>query len=135
MFEIINDRGLQKYCLYLLNKKQNDQIFTLEEYKNFELEHIFSQNPSFPVLNYGFPEEEYAKLIEKIGNFTLLEKDLNGNGGASNKTPMDKINLHYCDSKFKCTTKIRIANFQDIETRTGEILSFARECFSFNYTT
>lgn len=132
--EILNQTewGL-KYCLYLLNKKQNDQIFTFVDYRNFELEHIFSQNPSFPVLNYGFPEEEYSKLIEKIGNFTLLEKSLNGNGEASNKTPTDKINFHYCNSNFKNTTKIRTTNLQDIEIRTNEILDFARDYFSFNY--
>jgi hypothetical protein len=99
---------------------------------NPTIEHIFAQEPRFNFPSRGFgSEDEYITKIHKLGNLTLLEKNLNSL--ALNKTPELKIvdNI-YSKSKFKVTEilnaeiKNRGNNFvkADVDSRTSELVNF-----------
>ena len=120
-----------KYALYKINKVENDQIITPQDYKELEVEHIFSQEPSFPIENYGYDEESYHHLLNNIGNLTLLEKKINGPSGATNKPPEDKIATDYLNSNIRMTQNIKIKNMNDVKVRSVEIEKFLNDYFKF----
>jgi hypothetical protein len=126
-----NDHSEAKYALYLFNKCNYKQILRRDEYKKLEIEHIFSQTPSFPIENYGFDEKSYSQFLNNIGNFTLLEPELNGIGRAGNKPPEDKIREDYVDSSVVMTQYITIKNIKDIESRNKIFEDFLNTHFYF----
>jgi uncharacterized protein with ParB-like and HNH nuclease domain len=126
-----NDHSEAKYALYLFNKGNYKQILKRDEYKKLEIEHIFSQTPSFPIENYGFDEKSYSQFLNNIGNFTLLEPELNGIGRAGNKPPEDKIREDYVDSSVVMTQNITIKNIKDIESRNKIFEDFLNNYFYF----
>ena len=121
-----------KYALYQLNKKKYNQEISVSNYKAIEVEHIFSHEPSFPISKYGYDEESYRHLLNNIGNLTLLEKELNGPSGASNKPPEDKISQDYLNSDVILTQKISIKDINDVKQRSSDIELFLDEYFVFD---
>jgi hypothetical protein len=54
------------------------------------VEHVFGQAPPFAFPSRGFQtEEEYVQLNDRLGNLSVLEKDLNSR--CQNKTPEQKL--------------------------------------------
>jgi hypothetical protein len=134
--EIVNDINMlpaAKYALYIYNKTISQDPISYDQYKNLEIEHIFAQSRSFPIERYGFTEKDYVQHINTIGNFTLLEKELNGSEGASNKSPEDKIKHDYLRSEIKMTQEINIKNMSDFINRTNDIGVFLTKYFSFDW--
>jgi hypothetical protein len=130
--DIVNDEHwAAKYALYIYNKEKNNQIITVNQYKKLEIEHIFAQEPSFPIKRYGFTQETYKKLLDTIGNLTLLEKKLNGPDGATNKPPEDKIKQDYIKSDIKMTQNIDIKKMEDIIARSKCFEDFLNDYFCF----
>jgi uncharacterized protein with ParB-like and HNH nuclease domain len=120
-----------RYSLYLYNKIKNKQIIDFETYKKLEVEHIFSQEPSFPIQNYGYDDESYHHMLNNIGNLTLLEPRINGPEGATNKPPEDKIKDDYINSNIVMTQEIDIKNIDDIKSRNREFEQFLNNYFEF----
>lgn len=84
---------------YILSEYSNDN-HKLTSYKDFQVEHIFSKEPNYNTLSYGFADDyDYEK--NRIGNLGLLEKGLNI--GLGNLPPINKVN-GYLESK---NTEIR----------------------------
>lgn len=120
-----------KYALYLYNKMKYKQNLSFSFYKKLEIEHIFPQNPSFPIKKYGFNEDTYKQLLWTIGNYTLLEKNLNGPEGATNKIPEDKIKDDYIHSDVLMTKDVNIKSMKDIVERNNEFKIFLYDYFYF----
>jgi uncharacterized protein with ParB-like and HNH nuclease domain len=120
-----------KYALYLFNKKYYNQKINFSLYKKLEIEHIFPEKPSFPIRKYGFTNETYEQLIWTIGNYTLLEKELNGPDGATNKIPEDKIKEDYINSSILMTQDISIKSMKDVVERNNVFEAFLDEYFYF----
>jgi uncharacterized protein with ParB-like and HNH nuclease domain len=118
-----------KYSLYLFNKHHCKQIVEPDIYKDLELEHIFPQEPSFPIQNYGYDEESYSYMLNNIGNLTLLEGPINSS--ASNKPPEDKIREYYINSEIIMTQEITIKNIDDVKNRTEKFELFLNNHFAF----
>lgn len=120
-----------KYALYLYNKATYEQNINPTVYKKLEIEHIFPQNPSFPIKKYGFNEDTYEQLLWTIGNCTLLEKRLNGSEGATNKIPEDKIKEDYINSGVKMTQEISVKSMKDVIDRNNLFENFLNDYFYF----
>jgi len=120
-----------KYALYLYNKIKYDQKISPTIFKKLEIEHIFPQNPSFPIKKYGFNEDTYEQLLWTIGNYTLLEKELNGSDGATNKIPEDKIKDDYINSDVKMTQGINVKSMKDVIERNKILENFLNDYFHF----
>ncbi|WET69727.1 DUF262 domain-containing HNH endonuclease family protein [Sphingobacterium sp.] len=73
---------------YILSEYSNED-FDLMSYKDFQVEHIFSKEPNYDTLTYGF-SEDYNFEKNRLGNLAILEKHLNN--GLSNLAPINKIN-------------------------------------------
>lgn len=128
-----NTDWAKKFILYKYNKHKNNQDLDIDLFKKCEIEHIFSQSPSFPISDYGFTEESYESFINKIGNLTLLEKQLNGPAGASNKTPHDKIMQDYPDSEVEITKQVNVRSLNDLLVRNEVLVEFANSYLKINY--
>ena len=119
---------------------QGQPGYTVADLKSFRLslptiEHVFSQTPTFGFPSRGFDtEEQYNQQNDKIGNLTVLEKDLNSR--CQNKTPEQKLedaNL-YKQSRFDITSRLvaeAAANgkgfcMKDVEERTRRMAQFAK---------
>jgi uncharacterized protein with ParB-like and HNH nuclease domain len=126
-----NAAWASKYALYLYNKITYEQNISPTIYKKLEIEHIFPQNPSFPIRKYGFNEDTYDQLLWTIGNYTLLEKELNGSEGATNKIPEDKIKEDYINSDVKMTQEINVKSMKDVIERNNLFEKFLNGYFYF----
>ena len=72
---------------YILSEYNGDNL-TFEVYKDLQIEHIFSKEPNFDFLSYGFTDD-YIYEKNKIGNLGLLEQSLNK--GLGNLPPINKV--------------------------------------------
>ncbi len=129
-----NKTALVRYMLYEYNKEKNNQQLTLDEYRNLQVEHIFSVNPNFDTKAYGFERVEiYENKISLIGNLTILEKGLNTKVG--NICPIDKID-GYQESKLQINSHLmaKLDKFTQeyIEKRNIDLIEFAKTRFSLN---
>jgi uncharacterized protein with ParB-like and HNH nuclease domain len=130
--DIVNSEAWAlKYALYIYNKTENNQIISVNQYRKLEIEHIFAQEPSFPIKRYGFTKKTYEQLLNTIGNKTLLEKELNGPEGATNKTPEDKIRHYYIKSDIKMTLDINVKSMDDINIRNNIFEEYLNSYFYF----
>lgn len=118
---------------YILSEFTGD-AFTVEQYKNFQIEHIFSKDPNFDTKSYGFGEDyDYEK--NRIGNLGLLEQGLNG--GSSNLPPINKVS-GYLQSKVTETRnlagEIQKGNYNksNVDNRRQRIIEFCLERFKLN---
>jgi hypothetical protein len=126
-----NSPWAARYALYLYNKIEYKQNISPAVYKKLEIEHIFPQNPSFSLRKYGFNKDTYEQLLWTIGNYTLLEKELNGSGGATNKIPEDKIKEVYINSDIKMTQEINVKSMKDVIDRNNLFENFLDDYFYF----
>jgi hypothetical protein len=129
--QIDNKTALVRYLLYKKNLKEHDQDLSLEEFRDIQVEHIFSRNPNFTISQYGFERDETYKLeIARLGNLTVLEKDINKD--VNNVAPVDKIQ-GYQTSKILLSNGLigSLSNFdrKGIDDRTSAIVSFFMEEF------
>ncbi len=129
-----NKTALVRYMLYEYNKDKNNQELSLDDYRNLQVEHIFSVNPNFDTETYGFERIEiYANEISLIGNLTILEKGLNSKVG--NICPIDKSE-GYQESKLQINSHL-MANLdkftQDyVKKRNTELIEFTKNRFNLN---
>jgi len=121
-----------KYCESLDGK--NYDILKLKSLKEKipTIEHILSQHPNFSVTAYGFhDEDDYVQHEHRLGNLTILEKNLNSS--VRDKTPTEKTPI-YDRSVFKMSNEVssqisRIGSFNktDIDNRTNVLANFIKE--------
>ncbi len=124
--------ALAKYVLYEYNLTEYKQELQIDEYRNLQVEHIFSVNPNFNTIPYGFEKIEiYEKEISLIGNLTILEKELNSK--VSNICPPDKLD-GYQESKLQINADLmaQLDNFTNISIaeRNKSLINFMKERFS-----
>ena len=130
--QIDNKTSLVRYLLYKINLKEECQELTLEEFRNLQVEHIFSVSPNFSIRQYGFGRQEtYDLEISKIGNLTILEKPINKE--VNNIAPIDKL-PGYQKSKVAINTKLlgEIKNFnkEAIQQRSHRLIKFFMQEFN-----
>lgn len=131
---IDNKTSLVRYTLYKYNLNEFKQELSLEEFRNLQVEHIFSVNPNFTIKQYGFGRHETYNLeISKIGNLTILEKVINKD--INNIAPIDKLE-GYQKSNINLNSKllgiIHKFNKDSIANRTEELISFFKKEFYTN---
>lgn len=126
-----------EYDEYLL-ENSGKPPYSLDEIRELNntiptIEHIFPQEPRFDFPSRGFDsEEEYKNKNNRIGNFILLEKNINSS--CQNKTPEQKVadNNLYCKSSFETTKKVTAViknrgnffNNEHIDQRIDEMSNF-----------
>lgn len=125
---------LVRYLLYRYNLDKYKQNLSLDEYRNLQVEHIFSSNPNFDVLNYGFlSRENYDVKKSIIGNLTILEKGLNKK--VSN-IPPDNKQTGYQESKVLINNhlmaKLDTMNLDYLVKRNDDLIEFCKEAFPIN---
>jgi len=120
--------GATKYLL----SEYNGEYLTYESYKDLQVEHIFSKDPNFDILSYGFTEDyDYEK--NRIGNLGILEQALNK--GLGNLPPINKVN-GYLQSSIgdvrNLAGAIQHSDFvkQSVDTRRGLIVDYCINRFS-----
>lgn len=129
-----NKTALVRFMLYEYNKEKHGQVLSLDDYRNLQVEHIFSVNPNYDTETYGFERIEiYAKKISLIGNLTILEKGLNSKVG--NICPTDKVD-GYQESKLQINSHL-MANLDKftlgyIEQRNLDLIDFSKTRFKLN---
>ena len=118
---------------YILSEYSKDN-FNLSSYKDFQVEHVFSKEPNYDTLSYGFAEDyDYEK--NRFGNLGLLEKGLNI--GLGNLPPINKVN-GYLESKNtemrNLAGKIQKGSFNktNVDNRREDILEFCLKRFTLN---
>lgn len=134
--QIDNKTSLVRYLLYKINLKEEGQELTLEEFRNLQVEHIFSVSPNFSIRQHGFGRQEtYDLEISKIGNLTILEKAINKE--VNNIAPIDKL-TGYQKSKVAINTKLlgEIKNFnkEAIQQRSQRLIEFFMQEFNIPST-
>ncbi len=93
----IYGNGAVKYILSEYSNEDHD----ITTYKDFQVEHVFSKEPNYDVISYGFTDDyDYEK--NRLGNLGLLEKSLNI--GLGNLPPINKV------SGYLNSTNIEIRN-------------------------
>ncbi len=117
---------LVRYILYKQNLLEYGQDLSLEEFRNLQVEHIFSVNPNFAIKQYGFGKHETYNLeISKLGNLTILEKTINKD--VNNIAPIDKL-PGYQKSKINLNSSLmgnlKKFNKEEIGNRSTELISF-----------
>lgn len=109
-----NKTALMRYFLYKVNHKEEGQDLSLDEFRNIQVEHIFSVSPNFSIKRYGFGKREtYDLEISRLGNLTILERAINKE--VNNLAPADKLS-GYQKSNISLSTKL-----------IGELDSFNKE--------
>lgn len=115
-----------------------DEQYSLDDIKRYmakspTIEHILSQQPTFPPSSAGFQNEtDFADTEHHLGNLTWLEKRLNSE--ARNHNPQEKTKI-YDKSSFKMTKRLSsdigansgVFNKSSIENRTKEIYDYAQD--------
>ncbi len=118
---------------YILSEYSNDN-YNLSTYKDFQIEHVFSKDPNYDALSYGFADDyDYEK--NRFGNLGLLEKSLNI--GLGNLPPINKVN-GYLESKNteirNLAGEIQKGNFKktSVDNRRDIIVEYCINRFSLN---
>jgi len=115
---------------YLLSER-DEGTFSIDEYRDFQVEHIFSKDPQFDVVEFGF-EDDYDYEKNRLGNLTLLEARLNGRVG--NVSPPNKVS-GYIESRFETTRnlagKIQASGIrkEDVDARREELIQYCLDRF------
>ena len=115
---------------YILSEYSNDNL-PIDYYNNLQVEHIFSKEPNFDPISYGF-SDDYGYEKNRIGNLTLLEQELNS--GLSNVAPINKVDV-YLRSRISATNllagAIQQGNYSKIhvDDRREKIIEFCLERF------
>lgn len=115
---------------YLLAERDGG-TFLIDEYRDFQVEHIFSKDPQFDVVEFGF-EDDYDYEKNRLGNLTLLEGRLNERVG--NVAPSSKVS-GYIESGFETTRnlagKIQHTGLrkEDVDARREGIIQYCLERF------
>lgn len=135
--QVDNKTSLVRYLLYKYNIKTEKQDLSLDDFRNLQVEHIFSVNPNFNIKQYGFGKTEtYDLEISKLGNLSILEKAINKE--VNNVAPIDKLN-GYQKSKVAINTKllgeIKTFNKEAIQNRSERLITFFKSEFSITPTT
>lgn len=123
--------ALVRYILFQYNLENHKQKIILEDYRNLQVEHIFSVNPNFKTKAYGFDKKEiYDSKISLIGNLTILEKNINVK--VSNVSPTDKVD-GYQELKLQINS-ILMANLDKFNAekmyeRNNELIEFTKKRF------
>jgi hypothetical protein len=130
--QVDNKTSLVRYLLYKYNIKNEGQDLSLDEFRNIQVEHIFSVNPNFGIKQYGFGKKEtYDLEISKLGNLAILEKAINKE--VNNVAPIDKLD-GYQRSKIKINTKLlgelKTFNKESIQVRSEKLTTFFKQEFS-----
>lgn len=129
--QVDNKTSLVRYLLYKYNIKTEGQDLSLDEFRNLQVEHIFSVNPNFSFKQYGFEKTETYELeISKLGNLAILEKAINKE--VNNLAPIDKLG-GYQKSKINMNAKllgeIKTFNKDAIQARSEKLINFFKEEF------
>ncbi len=118
---------------YILSEFSEDN-YNLKTYKDFQVEHVFSKDPNYDALSYGFANDyDYEK--NRFGNLGLLEKGLNI--GLGNLPPINKVS-GYLESKNSeirnLAGEIQKGNFNKIsvDNRRNIILEYCINRFTLN---
>jgi uncharacterized protein with ParB-like and HNH nuclease domain len=118
---------------YILSEYSNEN-FDINTYKSFQIEHIFSEDPNFDAMSYGFAEDyDYEK--NRIGNLGLLEQGLNA--GLGNLPPINKV-TGYLNSIVSETRnlagEIQKGNYckENVDIRRKKIIDFCIDRFKLN---
>ncbi|WP_294822717.1 HNH endonuclease family protein, partial [uncultured Flavobacterium sp.] len=125
------NNGSTKYILLCFTNQQINFI----NYKDLQIEHIFSKEPNYDLLVYGF-DEDYNIEKNRIGNLCLLEQNLNK--GLGNSAPSNKID-GYIKSSILSTRniggEIQQGNYNkvNVDRRRSEILKFCIERFKIKF--
>ena len=122
--------GGVKYILSEYSKNKADDNI---DYQNFQVEHIFSQDPNYSPPEYGFGDD-YSTEINRLGNLLFLEDFLNKEAG--NAAPRDKVD-YYLKSKNPEARELagniqkeqRDFNKSNIDERGKSIIDFCVERF------
>lgn len=117
------------YCEELNGKKYSMDSLKKIVKKSPNIEHILAQTPKFSPKALGFRnKEDFIEYEHKIGNLTILEKNLNSS--VQNKNPIDKVDS-YGRSVFKMTKKLASEidtnkgfTKQELQERTKEIAEY-----------
>lgn len=128
---IDNKTALVRYILHEFNSGNHGQTLSLDDYRNLQVEHIFSKNPNFGIRHYGFGRHEtYDVEIATMGNLTILEKGLNSK--VSNIAPIDKMN-GYEQSKIKMNAellgKLKTLDREKMNERKAKMIEFCLNRF------
>ena len=116
---------------YILSEYDGDSL-TYEDYKDLQVEHIFSKEPNFDTDTYGFTED-YNYEKNRIGNLGLLEQSLNK--GLGNLPPINKVS-GYLNSKITETRdlagEIQKGGFSkiNVDNRREKIVDFCIKRFN-----
>lgn len=117
---------------FILEELNNEKI-SYKEYKNLQVEHIYSRTPNFSVLDYGF-DENYDYEKNRIGNLSLIEEALNKSSSVRNNPPINKVD-GYLKSNVKIMRDIagiiNTGNFDKnkVDERREEIIEFCVKRF------
>ncbi len=126
----IYENGATKY---ILSEFSGDNP-TIDNYKNLQVEHIFSREPNYDPNVYGFAEDyDYEK--NRIGNLSLLEKELNT--GLGNSAPINKVSGYLISSIVETRNLagiIQKGNYQktNVDSRRDAIIDFCITRFGVN---
>lgn len=125
-----------RYLFYKNNMVNSGQKLSLDDFRNIQVEHIFSQNPNHKIKQYGFYREEtYSYETSRLGNLTILEKALNKE--VNNLAPADKLE-GYQKSEIKINTNILgvLSSFNKdaIQERTEHLTTFFMQEFNIPST-
>jgi len=124
-------QGLVKYILHEYNKKVGGVTFSLKDYYDLQVEHIFSRGIESGIRKYGFGRQEtYDLEIPRIGNLTILESKLNNN--ANNLHPADKEEYYLksgLDMNHHMAGLLNEWNRELLNERNGDLTQFVQERF------
>ena len=105
-YPIDSKRGFLRYAFYMMNNEEFNQNISLSEYRNMQVEHIFSRTPNFQVESFGYDSHiDYENELNRMGNLTLLEAELNNSDLVKNLAPKEKTE-GYNNSGFRMTQSL-----------------------------
>jgi|SRR5690554_657948 len=123
----IYNNGSVKYILSEFTKDN----FSIADYKDLHVEHIFAKEPNYEATSYGFSDDyDYEK--NRLGNLGLLEQSVNI--GLGNLPPINKVSGYLTSSVTNTRNLagvIQQGNFTktNIDNRRQEIIDFCLERF------
>jgi uncharacterized protein with ParB-like and HNH nuclease domain len=118
---------------YILSEYSDDDL-DIATYKDLQVEHVFSKKPDYDFSEYGF-DDDYDYEKNRLGNLSLLEKNLNGSIG--NSSPINKVD-GYLESIITDTRnlagEIQKGNFNktNIDDRRKAIIDFCLSRFNLS---
>lgn len=133
-----------KFLLYKYNNSlEANNIDSFGLFAELQVEHIFPQGGEngvqFDVKEFSFKnDEDYNYKIDKLGNLTLLEKELNASQDVSNLLPKQKVN-GYLKSNIKDVNSMAGFidkygfNEKELEARNDKIIEFILKYFWHSY--